>query len=124
VFRILIKMPQLDTLTYFSQFVYLCISFVLGYIFILNRVIPKMISVQKLRGKLNSLALLTWKLNGSNTDINTTLHLAEANLVSTCWNNRSKLKKMWAISARMEQLSQVYESKKVECYPIVHTHRL
>jgi hypothetical protein len=48
-------MPQLDSLTYFSQYVYLVISFVAVYCFLLTFIVPKIVSTFKIRQKLNSL---------------------------------------------------------------------
>ena len=50
-------MPQLDALTYFSQYVYLFITFSAVYYYVLYFIIPKIVSTLKIRQKLNSLAV-------------------------------------------------------------------
>jgi hypothetical protein len=56
-------MPQLDSLTYCAQFVYLLISFIGVYILTLQWIIPSVATTQKLRQKLNTVALLDSKLD-------------------------------------------------------------
>jgi F0F1-type ATP synthase membrane subunit b/b' len=51
-------MPQLDTLTYFSQYVWLVITFASVYYFAIEFIIPSTASALKLRSKLNSSKLL------------------------------------------------------------------
>nr|YP_009560609.1 ATP synthase FO subunit 8 [Ulva compressa]ARO34882.1 ATP synthase FO subunit 8 [Ulva compressa]ATP01474.1 ATP synthase FO subunit 8 [Ulva compressa]AZP40163.1 ATP synthase FO subunit 8 [Ulva compressa]AZT79216.1 ATP synthase FO subunit 8 [Ulva compressa]QDF43120.1 ATP synthase F0 subunit 8 [Ulva compressa] len=50
-------MPQLDSLTYFSQYVYLLVTFSAVYYYVLYFIIPKIVSTLKIRQKLNSLNL-------------------------------------------------------------------
>ena len=50
-------MPQLDALTYFSQYVYLLITFSAVYYYVLYFIIPKIVSTLKIRQKLNSLSI-------------------------------------------------------------------
>nr|YP_010021529.1 ATP synthase FO subunit 8 [Ulva sp. A AF-2021]QOL10370.1 ATP synthase FO subunit 8 [Ulva sp. A AF-2021] len=50
-------MPQLDALTYFSQYVYLLITFSAVYYYVLYFIIPKIVSTLKIRQKLNSLTI-------------------------------------------------------------------
>nr|WVH39682.1 ATP synthase FO subunit 8 [Ulva dactylifera] len=47
-------MPQLDALTYFSQYIYLLITFSAVYYYVLYFIIPKIVSTLKIRQKLNS----------------------------------------------------------------------
>jgi hypothetical protein len=56
-------MPQLDSLTYCSQFIYLVISFIGVYQLTLGFIIPSVVAAQKLRQKLNTVALLENKLD-------------------------------------------------------------
>ena len=49
------EMPQLDALTYFSQYIYLLITFSAVYYYVLYFIIPKIVSALKIRQKLNSL---------------------------------------------------------------------
>ena len=56
-------MPQLDSLTYFSQYTFLLISFVGTYALVLTFVIPNLVALLKLRQKLNSLSSLTSSLH-------------------------------------------------------------
>nr|YP_010021477.1 ATP synthase FO subunit 8 [Ulva gigantea]QOL10318.1 ATP synthase FO subunit 8 [Ulva gigantea] len=50
-------MPQLDALTYFSQYVYLLVTFSAVYYYVLYFIIPKIVSALKIRQKLNSLTV-------------------------------------------------------------------
>jgi hypothetical protein len=52
-------MPQLDTLTYFSQYVWLVITFASVYYFVIEFIIPSTASALKLRSKLNSSKVFT-----------------------------------------------------------------
>lgn len=47
-------MPQLDTLSYFTQFVYLLFSFLLTYYFVISFVLPNTLTAAKLRAKFKS----------------------------------------------------------------------
>ena len=47
-------MPQLDTLTYFSQFIFLLVSFLYIYYFVITYIIPSTLTARKLRAKFNS----------------------------------------------------------------------
>nr|YP_010733804.1 ATP synthase F0 subunit 8 [Gayralia brasiliensis]YP_010733833.1 ATP synthase F0 subunit 8 [Monostroma nitidum]WEG93075.1 ATP synthase F0 subunit 8 [Gayralia brasiliensis]WEG93104.1 ATP synthase F0 subunit 8 [Monostroma nitidum] len=47
-------MPQLDTLTYFSQFFFLLLSFLYIYYFLTTYIIPSTLTADKLRAKFNS----------------------------------------------------------------------
>nr|YP_025781.1 ATP synthase F0 subunit 8 [Tupiella akineta]AAQ18740.1 ATP synthase F0 subunit 8 [Tupiella akineta] len=47
-------MPQLDTLTYFTQFVFLLVSFIYIYYFVITYIIPNTLTARKLRAKFNS----------------------------------------------------------------------
>lgn len=50
-------MPQLDIVTYFSQFIYLLISFITIYYFVIVFIIPNTVTASKLRAKFNSTTL-------------------------------------------------------------------
>nr|WVH39719.1 ATP synthase FO subunit 8 [Ulva taeniata] len=50
-------MPQLDALTYFSQYIYLLVTFSAVYYYVLYFIIPKIVSTFKIRQKLNSLTV-------------------------------------------------------------------
>jgi hypothetical protein len=56
-------MPQLDNLSYLSQFAYLFISFLGTYSFMVFFLIPRAITTKKFKQKLNSIALLTSKFS-------------------------------------------------------------
>ena len=56
-------MPQLDVLTYFHQYIYLLVTFVAVYLFVLSFIIPTVVSTLKIRRKLNTISLITNKLN-------------------------------------------------------------
>lgn len=47
-------MPQLDTLSYFPQFIFLLISFLSIYYLVVTFILPNTISAGKLRAKFNS----------------------------------------------------------------------
>nr|AOC61531.1 ATP synthase F0 subunit 8 [Gloeotilopsis planctonica] len=47
-------MPQLDTLSYFTQFIYLLLSFLLTYYFVVCFILPSTLTVNKLRAKFKS----------------------------------------------------------------------
>nr|AOC61491.1 ATP synthase F0 subunit 8 [Rhexinema sarcinoideum] len=47
-------MPQLDTLSYFTQFIYLLFSFLLTYYFVISFVLPNTVTAGKLRAKFKS----------------------------------------------------------------------
>lgn len=49
-------MPQLDILTYFSQYLYLIISFFSIYYFAITFILPSTLTAEKLRAKCNQLA--------------------------------------------------------------------
>lgn len=49
-------MPQLDSLSYFSQFVYLLISFLFCYYFVVTFIIPSTLTADKLRAKFRVLS--------------------------------------------------------------------
>ena len=113
VSRILKPMPQLDVLTYFSQFVYLLISFIAVYMFLLNTVIPKIVSAQKLRQKVNSVSRLTEKLNDAFLH-GDPYHSVES-LRSSKWHDSTKPSAAWLISARALQIATTLGFKKRLC---------
>ena len=47
-------MPQLDNVTYFSQFVFLLLSFLTVYYFVITNIMPATLTAHKLRAKFNS----------------------------------------------------------------------
>lgn len=47
-------MPQLDTLSYFSQFIFLLLSFLSIYYFVITFIIPSTLTADKLRAKFNN----------------------------------------------------------------------
>lgn len=117
-------MPQLDALTYFTQYVYLLISFVAAYAFVLNSIIPKVVSAQKLRQKLNSVAVVSDKLGHDESPHNATLYAAHENLLSANWYANAKLSKPWPTCARMLQMGQTLRLKKLFCSLTVKPYKL
>lgn len=125
-------MPQLDSLTYFSQYVYLLITFVAVYVFVLNFIIPKVASTLKLRQKLNSINLLTVKLQHSpglrfqtQTDAqapaNAALFAQYGDLLAANWKVAASIHESseqgqqtanWLVSTRALQLSDALKLKK------------
>lgn len=116
-------MPQLDALTYFSQYIYLYISFVAAYAFVLNNIIPKVVSAQKLRQKLNSVAVVRSKLSHGEIH-NDTLYAAHEALLSANWYAYAKLGKTWPTCARMLQMGHTLRLRKLFCTLNVKPYRL
>jgi hypothetical protein len=106
-------MPQLDALTYFSQFIYLLISFIAVYIFILNTIIPKIVSAQKIRQKVNSVANLNSKLNAAYLS-GGPCHSVKS-LRSSKWYDSTKPCGAWITSARALQIATTLGFKKRLC---------
>ena len=111
--RILKPMPQLDTLTYFSQFIYLLISFIAVYVFLLNTVIPKIVSAQKLRQKMNSVSSLTAKLHAA-AHAGDPTHSVKS-LRSSKWYDSTTPSVTWHVSARALQIAATLGFKKRLC---------
>ena len=107
-------MPQLDSLTYFSQYIYLLISYVAVYVFAINVIIPKIVSAQKIRQKLNSIALATQKLEQVSLDDNQWQTVD--GLRSSKWQGSAKLGAKWPVGARALQMYQTLEFKKRLCF--------
>jgi len=97
-------MPQLDTLTYFSQYIWLVITFVSVYYFVIEFIIPSTASALKLRSKLNSFKLLKnrqvmnqdppkgrfvgFSIHSSIFHLNSAKgHLIESNVQCECWSS-------------------------------------
>lgn len=76
-------MPQLDALTYFSQYIWLIVTFGTTYAFVIHFIIPSLASTLKLRAKLNSSNTL--KPKGSSTD--TIVDLMEYKIAQSNWSN-------------------------------------
>lgn len=66
-------MPQLDSLTYFSQFFWFIIIFLGFYIIISNNIIPYIATVLKTRNKILKKDLLNIQSNKNIIDIETTI---------------------------------------------------
>jgi ABC-type uncharacterized transport system YnjBCD substrate-binding protein len=118
-------MPQLDALTYFSQYIYLLISFVAVYIFVLNFIMPKVVSTLKLRQKLNSLNLLSNKLNQPSLQVYErsklqTLFTHYDQLLNHNWKtNTTKQKNDMLQSVRAMQFCMTFRLKKLFCDNVV-----
>jgi hypothetical protein len=119
VSRITKLMPQLDVLTYFSQFVYLLISFIAVYVFIHSTVIPKIVSAQKLRQKVNSVSRLTAKLNAAPVPISYGLIVGTNHSVddlrSSKWYSSTSPRAAWPTCARALQIAAAQSIKKRFC---------
>jgi len=109
-------MPQLDVLTYGSQFIYLVISFVAVYMLTLRLIIPSLVAVQKLRQKLNTVASLTSKLNRSSEAFSPVfdddLYYAYIGLANENLSHYAKPQKPWLMCKRMAQICQAQYQKK------------
>lgn len=120
-------MPQLDLLTYFHQYVYLVITFVAVYLFVLSFIIPKMVSALKIRRKLNSLNQLSSKLNPhvhieqqkTGTSFNPLLEHYDHLLMHNWKAMLAKKKKDWLDSTRAVQLCQTLKLKKLFAHSII-----
>ena len=118
-------MPQLDPLAYFHQYVYLLMTFVAVYFFVLSYIIPKVISTLKIRRKLNSIHLLTNKISQPTFQLDhsnlqqpygamDTLFLQYDNLLLVNWKSAAtKGNNYWLQSTRTLQLSQTFRLKKL-----------
>lgn len=109
-------MPQLDVLTYGSQFIYLVISFVAVYILTLRLIIPSLVAIQKLRQKLNTVASLNSKLNRSaeafSPVFDDDLYYAYEGLANENLSHYAKPQKPWLTCKRMAQICQAQYEKK------------
>ena len=127
MFRTEIFMPQLDALTYFSQFVYLLITFVGCYVFVLVTIIPKVVGLLKLRQKLNTIAQVTSKLTTHCKPIGDegALISAHQELNTSNWYARgtSGFSKTWPQCAAMLQIGQTLRLKKLFCTAILKPYK-
>ena len=112
-------MPQLDALTYLTQYVFLFITFVGTYFFVLSFIIPKTLCAFKVRQKLNSLNVETELVDASKEPATTFLQYND--LINRNWRietakvGPSLLGSSWLMSARALQLAQVMRLKKLLC---------
>lgn len=118
-------MPQLDPVTYLTQYVYLLITFVSVYFFVLSFIIPKTLSALKVRQKLNSLDtdierstdLMFEKT--SVLDSESTVFSQYNNLLNNNWiaetskTGTTEVGSRWLISGRALQLAQVVRLRKL-----------
>lgn len=117
-------MPQLDPITYFTQYVYLLITFIGVYFFVLSFIIPKTLCALKVRQKLNSLDNHTEKSIGKATpayavDSDSTAFLEYKNLLNNNWIVETskagtvEMGSRWLVSARALKLAQVVRLRKL-----------
>lgn len=112
-------MPQLDTLTYLTQYVFLLVTFVGTYFFVLSFIIPKTLCAFKIRQKLNSLNIEVDLIDTSKQSTSTFLQYNE--LINSNWRvetakiSPSLLGGQWLASARALQLTQIIRLKKLLC---------
>lgn len=112
-------MPQLDPLTYINQYVFLLITFVGAYCFVLTFIIPKTLCAFKVRQKLNSLTAEVNSLETSKDFSNNFLQYDK--LINTHWQVEAAkrgpvhLGSRYIVSARALQLAQVIRLKKLLC---------
>lgn len=112
-------MPQLDALTYLTQYVFLLITFVGTYFFVLSFIIPKTLCAFKVRQKLNSLNVDVDLVNANKESASIFLQYNE--LINSNWRVETAkigpalLRSRWLISARALQLAQVMRLKKLLC---------
>ena len=119
-------MPQLDILSYFSQFVFLLFTFIAIYYFVITFIMPSTIAASKLRAKFNSttsqsraanieeLGLISeYLLDGSFNA--TSLNLAEKSAASFSVEDlkvQNKVDKQSVQSALMFHYTNMLASKK------------
>lgn len=125
-------MPQLDTLTYLTQYIYLLSTFVAVYCFVLSFIIPKTLCSLKVRQKLNSLNSVNladgdkkaMDLHEKEADSSTIIFLQYNNLLNNNWATETATEQgaesllklgQWLISVRALQLAQVVRLKKLLC---------
>lgn len=110
-------MPQLDALTYFSQYVYLLISFVGTYVLVTTFVIPNLVALLKLRQKLNSLSSLTGSLMDASTPNTETCQLDDyaERLASESWYGdvQKGSQRVWSHAGSLMQLTACVRLKKL-----------
>jgi hypothetical protein len=86
-------MPQLDTLTYISQFVWFLFSFIVLYIYIENIVLPKLALIFKIR-IWNILKSDNHKLN-NNINKKEIISVSNLNTIENYYNNVDSNSKNW-----------------------------
>jgi hypothetical protein len=129
-------MPQLDALTYLTQYSYLLITFIAVYYFALSIIIPKTVSILKMRHKLNSLNSappIDVQVSGT-TPVNelkvdsthcSNLFSQYDSLLNNYWlietsdTRTREAVGQWLVSANVLQLAQVVRLKKLLCSHIV-----
>jgi len=113
-------MPQLDVLTYFTQFFYLLISFLTTYLYANLKILPSVVSVFKLRQKLNSIAFATSKLEHSAFSVRP-VTAAQSSLLKSYFYECSKQYRSWLESALTSQLSHALKRQKLLSIPSIRT---
>ena len=110
-------MPQLDALTYFSQYVYLLISFIGTYVLVTTFVVPNLVSLLKLRQKLNSLSSLAETLKDASapgTEVRTLDGYVDR-LASESWYDdvQKSSRRAWSHAGSLMQLTACMRLKKL-----------
>lgn len=124
--HILFIMPQLDALTYFSQYVMLVITFGAVYYFVILFIIPSTASALKLRSKLNSSKHLKEKFIHDSSD-HLTVDLVESNIGCDSWYSNISVDRkfslvqtgMWLQSASTMQRMECILAKKKLCLALL-----
>ena len=120
-------MPQLDALTYFSQYVVLIITFGGVYSFVIQFILPESASSLKLKCKLNSSNILKQKLVTTSTIPIATVDLVESNIAYGSWYSTISVygslclvqTGMWLVSVSTMQLMECIDAKKKLCYDLL-----
>jgi hypothetical protein len=122
-------MPQLDSLTYCAQFVYLLVSFIGVYILTLHSIIPAVAATEKLRQKLNTVAVLVDKCDNAlisltqNAGVDEVVNTYEL-LVAGNLTHYAIPQKSWLTAVRMTQLCHTLLQKKSLCVRTIYMANL
>jgi hypothetical protein len=116
-------MPQLDQLSYLSQFVFLLISFLGVYVLVLRNIVPVILTAVKLRRKLNTITSLTSKLERLDFENNRKLLEVHDKLYESEWYKRCQVNKDWTTSKLMVKLCLIIQLTKWLCIPEVQSFK-
>ena len=113
-------MPQLDTLTYFSQYAYLAISFIGTYVLVLTLIVPNLVALLKLRQKLNSLSSLSASLGEAHRqaplagDAGTESYATHQRLAGESWYDalQKSRGRTWSYTSALMQTAACVRLKK------------
>jgi hypothetical protein len=105
-------MPQLDTLTYFSQFIFLLVSFLCIYYFVITYILPNTLTARKLRAKFNSQLESSKGLLQVPSELEGQAFIGEAALESLTAEAYTQLACKNAASSTVEDLNAINKTGK------------